>query len=44
MVKEQRGNLKSEDAVDYFIVDDSSSDDNMERDLLNGGTFALDFY
>ncbi|XXG90588.1 hypothetical protein AAC387_Pa12g2318 [Persea americana] len=36
MVKEQRGNLKSEDAVDYFIVDDSSSDDNMERDLLNG--------
>lgn len=36
MVKEQRDSIRREDAVDYILVDDSSSDDNMERDLLNG--------
>lgn len=44
MVKEQRDSLKREDSIDYFIVDDSSSDDNVDRDILNGGIFALESY
>ncbi|ONK70933.1 uncharacterized protein A4U43_C04F3010 [Asparagus officinalis] len=37
MAKEHRYNLKREDAVENFLVDDSSSDDNIENgDLFNG--------
>lgn len=40
MAKEYRSNLKREDAVENFLVDDSSSDDNIENgDFLNGGIF-----
>ncbi|GJM84714.1 hypothetical protein PR202_ga00411 [Eleusine coracana subsp. coracana] len=35
MAKEQRGNLRKEDAVENFLMDDSSSDDNAEN-LHNG--------
>ncbi|GJN20781.1 hypothetical protein PR202_gb08199 [Eleusine coracana subsp. coracana] len=35
MAKEQRGNLRKEDAVENFLTDDSSSDDNAEN-LPNG--------
>jgi len=37
MAKEQRGNLRREDAVENFMMDDSSSDDNVENYLPNGG-------
>lgn len=36
MAKEQRGNLRREDAVENFIMDESSSDDNVENYLPNG--------
>ncbi|XP_008807947.1 protein CHROMATIN REMODELING 20 isoform X2 [Phoenix dactylifera] len=36
MAKEHRDSLRREDAVENFLVDDSSSDDNMETDLTNG--------
>ncbi|XP_066370876.1 protein CHROMATIN REMODELING 20-like isoform X2 [Miscanthus floridulus] len=36
MAKEQRGNLRREDAVENFMMDDSSSDDNVENYLPNG--------
>ncbi|EHA8587106.1 protein CHROMATIN REMODELING 20 [Cocos nucifera] len=36
MAKEHRDSLRREDAVENFLVDDSSSDDNMEADLTNG--------
>lgn len=41
MSKEHRDSLRREDAVENFIVDDSSSDDNMETDLTNGGIMLL---
>jgi hypothetical protein len=37
MAKEQRGNLRREDAVENFMMDESSSDDNVENYLPNGG-------
>jgi transcriptional regulator ATRX len=37
MAKEQRGNLRQEDAVENFVIDESSSDDNAENILPNGG-------
>ncbi|PUZ38800.1 hypothetical protein GQ55_9G225000 [Panicum hallii var. hallii] len=36
MAKEQRGNLRREDAVENFMMDESSSDDNTETYLPNG--------
>lgn len=36
MAKEQRGNLRREDAVENFMMDESSSDDNVENYLPNG--------
>ncbi|CAN6293341.1 unnamed protein product [Urochloa humidicola] len=36
MAKEQRGNLRREDAVENFMMDESSSDDNIESYLPNG--------
>ncbi|XP_062205430.1 protein CHROMATIN REMODELING 20 [Phragmites australis] len=36
MAKEQRGNLRQEDAVENFLMDESSSDDNVENSLPNG--------
>ncbi|KAF8401988.1 hypothetical protein HHK36_012939 [Tetracentron sinense] len=36
MSKEHKDYLRGEDAVENFLVDDSSSDDNMERDILVG--------
>ncbi|PIA40011.1 hypothetical protein AQUCO_02500020v1 [Aquilegia coerulea] len=36
LAKECKDNQRREDAVENFLVDDSSSDDNMERDLQNG--------
>ncbi|XP_042518002.1 protein CHROMATIN REMODELING 20 isoform X2 [Macadamia integrifolia] len=36
MAKEHRGCLRQEDAVDNFLDDDSSSDDNIERDTIAG--------
>lgn len=42
MAKEHKSYLKREDAVECFLVDDSSSDDNMETsDLPNGGIFLF---
>jgi len=42
MAKEHRSNLKREDAVENFLIDDSSSDDNLDnRDLLNGGILLI---
>lgn len=38
MAKEQKGNLHQEDAVENFLMDESSSDDNAEN-LPNGGNF-----
>ncbi|KAG2537718.1 hypothetical protein PVAP13_9NG268073 [Panicum virgatum] len=35
MAKEQRGNLRREDAVENFMMDESSSDDNTETYLPN---------
>jgi hypothetical protein len=37
MAKEQRGNLRREDTVENFMMDESSSDDNVENYLPNGG-------
>ena len=39
MAKEQRGSVRREDAVENFLTDESSSDDNhiMESQLPNGG-------
>ena len=39
MAKEQRGNLRREDAVENFMMDESSSDDNTETYLPNEGNF-----
>jgi len=36
MAKEQRGNLRREDTVENFMMDESSSDDNVENYLPNG--------
>lgn len=36
MAKEHRDFLRREDAVENFLVDESSSDDNIETDLPNG--------
>ncbi|KAL5224296.1 hypothetical protein ABZP36_010935 [Zizania latifolia] len=36
MAKEQRGNLHQEDVVETFLMDESSSDDNIENYLPNG--------
>ncbi|KAF0929785.1 hypothetical protein E2562_025924 [Oryza meyeriana var. granulata] len=36
MAKEQRGNLRQEDVVETFLMDESSSDDNIENYLPNG--------
>ncbi|CAN6288056.1 unnamed protein product [Urochloa humidicola] len=36
MAKEQRGNLRREDAVENFMMDESSSDDNTESYLPDG--------
>ncbi|KAJ1295322.1 hypothetical protein BS78_01G215300 [Paspalum vaginatum] len=36
MAKDQRGNLRREDAVENFMMDESSSDDNVENYLPNG--------
>ncbi|KAL6842436.1 hypothetical protein ACP4OV_027863 [Aristida adscensionis] len=36
MAKEQRGILRQEDAVENFLMDESSSDDNVENYLING--------
>ncbi|TVU30471.1 hypothetical protein EJB05_22097, partial [Eragrostis curvula] len=36
MAKEQKGNLRKEDAVENFLMDESSSDDNAENFLPNG--------
>ncbi|XP_072955978.1 protein CHROMATIN REMODELING 20 isoform X2 [Typha angustifolia] len=36
MAKEHRNYLRREFAVENFLVDESSSDDNMDNDLLNG--------
>jgi hypothetical protein len=48
MSKEQRGTLRREDAVENFMMDESSSDDNnTENYLPNGGSClcpAFDVY
>nr|CAB3494524.1 unnamed protein product [Digitaria exilis] len=36
MAREQRGNLRREDGVENFMMDESSSDDNTENYLPNG--------
>ncbi|XP_058095092.1 protein CHROMATIN REMODELING 20 isoform X2 [Magnolia sinica] len=36
MAKEHKDSLRREHAVENFVVDDSSSDDNIDRDMLNG--------
>ncbi|KAL6641027.1 hypothetical protein ACP70R_019208 [Stipagrostis hirtigluma subsp. patula] len=36
IAKEQRGNLRQEDAVENFLMDESSSDDNVENYMANG--------
>uniref|UniRef100_A0A0D9XKB5 Transcriptional regulator ATRX n=1 Tax=Leersia perrieri TaxID=77586 RepID=A0A0D9XKB5_9ORYZ len=36
MAKEQRRNLRQEDVVETFLMDESSSDDNIENFLSNG--------
>lgn len=41
MAKEQRGNLRREDAVENFMMDESSSDDNVENYLPNGGNLLF---
>lgn len=41
MAREQRGNLRREDGVENFMMDESSSDDNTENYLPNGGDFII---
>lgn len=43
MAKEQRGSLRGEDAVENFLTDESSSDDNhnIENQLPNGGNLLF---
>ena len=43
MAKEQRGSLRREDAVENFLTDESSSDDNhnIEIQLPNGGNLLF---
>ncbi|XP_077229028.1 protein CHROMATIN REMODELING 20-like isoform X2 [Tasmannia lanceolata] len=36
MAKEHRDTQRREDNVDNFLLDDSSSDDNMDREIMNG--------
>ncbi|KAG0475030.1 hypothetical protein HPP92_014716 [Vanilla planifolia] len=37
MAKEHKSNLKREDAIENFIVDDTSSDDNLEQNDFSNG-------
>jgi transcriptional regulator ATRX len=43
MAKEQRGSVRLEDAVENFLTDESSSDDdhNTESQLPNGGNIVI---
>lgn len=42
LAKEHKANLRREDAVENFLIDDGSSDDNMDNgDLLTAGVYSL---
>ncbi len=46
MTKEDKDYVRTEDAVENFLVDDSSSDENIDYNMVIGGIFSspLDSY
>ena len=40
MTKEDKDYVRTEDAVENFLVDDSSSDENIDYNMVIGGIFS----